>query len=73
MERTKNDVVNFGLLLPETLEFSPERLGHVLLSSKLILEVRDYFILSSDLAITLFSSHGGGFKDMSYAFFHDLP
>ena len=41
MERTENDVVNFGLLLLETLEFSPERLGYVLLSAKLILEVRD--------------------------------
>ena len=67
MERTKNDVVNLGLLLPETLEFSPERLGYVLLSAKLILEVRDYFILSSDLAITLFSSHGGGFENLSDA------
>ena len=69
MERTENDVVNFGLLLPETLEFSPERLGHILLSAKLILEVQDYFILSSDLAITLISGHGGGFKDLSYALF----
>ena len=69
MERTKNDVVNLGLLLPETLEFIPERLGDVLLSAKLISEVRDNFILSSNLAIVLFSGHGGGFKDLSYALF----
>ena len=67
MERTENDVVNFGLLLPETLEFSPKHLGHILLSAKLILEIRDYFILRSNLAITLISGHGGGFKDLSYA------
>ena len=69
MEHTENDVVNFGLLFPKTLEFSPERLGKVPLSAKLIFELRDCFILSSDLAITLVSSHGGGLKDLSYALF----
>ena len=69
MELTKNDVVNLGFLLPETLEFSPECLGDILLSVNLILEVRDNFILSGNLAIALFSGHGGGFQDLSYARF----